>query len=808
MAQSGQRIFGILHPESELDNHGLTFSDTCLEFSSDRKVRAERLNFLFDAVLGPGVSQEAVFERIGSSAVFAALERFQSSTVIALGGSGSGKTFAVTGGAKHFDDRGLIPRSITLLFETLSTRPDSDEYEVAVSFYELYKENVQDLLSDRRRKVAAPEGPHGVGLWGLLRLPVQNEGDAYHALFRGDSNRHFEKLPTNPETSRSHVFFELHLHHRPTGRAAVLSFVDLAAPVGERCTATFALATGLHALKAVCTALPAGNAPDASTSELPRLLLPLLDPRDGCLQASIVCTMKFKETEVTEILEWLDMGYVLLQAAKSRLTAVTPSLSGLASSNEAQPQRDTSCETFHAEAPDPTEHSDGKKQVEPARAPGSVPAAKQWLSSSYVSAATPHGVRRLVAECSPSQRHASLNPSATFETTGGSELCTPVATLRGGEILKANEPGTGAEVSVHDEGSEEELLCSKSFFISKHSSTVSEGPRLLSAGEAIEAAEDCPTAPELAASSQAKSRHASGTLLGPLLSKQARSCDRPISTVTCSQASTGEEPEAHVAFHTASSSRPSCQAPRLCQLVAPARVLEPDGLEMLDAAGAVATRTERLLPTGSRSVGPPASHLGWATPSAAAFTSRANIYQAPPMAQVQTLYQQPQVVQGFRSQQMPQHSWTPAHRSPQRFHSQPCPSHPQQLKIISGGPHAQFVPTVHCAPPLPSVPLIPVPLVAWVPATAVRGLGTFPHRERSHVPAHIAHTAHTLPHWAASPTPSYVSTPVSPLHSEALKLPTSPRPAMCFQLPAQAVRVTVPAAPSTCVPSQPGFRER
>ena len=46
-------------------------------------------------------------------------------TVFAYGQTGSGKTFTITGGPEHYADRGIIPRSISLLFSTIAKHPDS-----------------------------------------------------------------------------------------------------------------------------------------------------------------------------------------------------------------------------------------------------------------------------------------------------------------------------------------------------------------------------------------------------------------------------------------------------------------------------------------------------------------------------------------------------------------------------------------------------------------------------------------------------------------------------------------------------------
>lgn len=64
-----------------------------------------------------------VFEKVARSVGLGALEGFNG-TVFAYGQTGSGKTFTVTGGPERYVDRGIIPRSISLVFGELAKRSD------------------------------------------------------------------------------------------------------------------------------------------------------------------------------------------------------------------------------------------------------------------------------------------------------------------------------------------------------------------------------------------------------------------------------------------------------------------------------------------------------------------------------------------------------------------------------------------------------------------------------------------------------------------------------------------------------------
>jgi len=323
MATVHTQSFCIIHPDSEFDDPKFNFSDSqvgleapqgdpfggtrsCASTSaSSSSYRTDTVTF--DRVFAPKTSQEKIFQVIAKVPVLNALENFESAAFIALGATGSGKTFAVTGGAKRFADRGLIPRGISALFEALCARPDREEVEVSVSFYELYKDGIVDLLSEKRRRVALQPGKDGPLLVGLLRQAVATESDAYHLLFQGDSNRHFERMPLNPETSRGHVFYVLHLSHLQTGRKATLSFADLAAVVSTRNQATTAIAQSLDALKGTVEAMHAGHAPPFETSALTHLLQPWLRPNPGSepVHVALISPVRYTDQTHREVHEWL-----------------------------------------------------------------------------------------------------------------------------------------------------------------------------------------------------------------------------------------------------------------------------------------------------------------------------------------------------------------------------------------------------------------------------------------------------------------------------------------------------------------------
>ena len=104
----------------------------------------ENYAFAFSRILDPSTTQDQVFENVAQPVVDSVLEGFNG-TIFAYGQTGSGKTYTITGGAERYVDRGIIPRALSHIFAKLSETPDT-QYEVRVSYLEIYNESGYDLL--------------------------------------------------------------------------------------------------------------------------------------------------------------------------------------------------------------------------------------------------------------------------------------------------------------------------------------------------------------------------------------------------------------------------------------------------------------------------------------------------------------------------------------------------------------------------------------------------------------------------------------------------------------------------------------
>jgi kinesin family protein 6/9 len=196
----------------------------------------ENWSFQFDKILH-NVAQEEVFEYVKS--VISVSTRGFNGTVFAYGPTGSGKTFTMSGSSSNFNYRGIIPRSITRLFQELGGKIDFDS-KVSISYLEIYNEIIFDLLSpvpanEQKGEINFQEDAKGnVVVKGLTKHVVANEEEAFNLLFEGESNRTVSEHQLNKASTRSHCIFTISIEMKSKVESSEkvltskLNFVDLA----------------------------------------------------------------------------------------------------------------------------------------------------------------------------------------------------------------------------------------------------------------------------------------------------------------------------------------------------------------------------------------------------------------------------------------------------------------------------------------------------------------------------------------------------------------------------------------------------
>ncbi|KAI8335476.1 P-loop containing nucleoside triphosphate hydrolase protein [Chlamydoabsidia padenii] len=189
--------------------------------------------FSFDKVFGSNTAQQEVFEYSIKSIVDDVVAGYNG-TVFAYGQTGSGKTYTMMG--SDIDDaqnKGIIPRIVEQIFESIMLAPTNMEFTVKVSYMEIYMEKVRDLLDPSHDNLPIHEDKtKGVYVKGLLEVYVSSTEEVYEVMKNGGNNRVVAYTNMNAESSRSHsiVLVTITQKNVDTGAAksGKLYLVDLA----------------------------------------------------------------------------------------------------------------------------------------------------------------------------------------------------------------------------------------------------------------------------------------------------------------------------------------------------------------------------------------------------------------------------------------------------------------------------------------------------------------------------------------------------------------------------------------------------
>lgn len=70
-------------------------------------------------------------------------------TIFAYGQTGSGKTHTMSGSGSSWEERGIIPRAFSQIFDLIEKRKHQVQYKLQASYLEIYNECGYDLLDSK-----------------------------------------------------------------------------------------------------------------------------------------------------------------------------------------------------------------------------------------------------------------------------------------------------------------------------------------------------------------------------------------------------------------------------------------------------------------------------------------------------------------------------------------------------------------------------------------------------------------------------------------------------------------------------------
>ncbi|KAI5797638.1 P-loop containing nucleoside triphosphate hydrolase protein [Geopyxis carbonaria] len=214
--------------------------------------------FKFDRVFDMKSKQQDVFDFSIKSTVDDILDGYNG-TVFAYGQTGAGKSYTMMGGdIDNPVSRGIIPRIVEQIFESILASPGNIEYTVRVSYMEIYMERIRDLLNPANDNLPVhEEKSRGVYVKGLLEIYVSSVQEVYEVMKRGGSSRAVAATNMNQESSRSHSIFVITINQKnvETGsmKTGSLFLVDLAG--SEKVGKTGATGQTLEEAKKINTSL-------------------------------------------------------------------------------------------------------------------------------------------------------------------------------------------------------------------------------------------------------------------------------------------------------------------------------------------------------------------------------------------------------------------------------------------------------------------------------------------------------------------------------------------------------------------------
>lgn len=200
------------------------------------KKQNKNTQYLFDCVFGPQANNENVFEGSTKSIINSVLDGFNCS-VFVYGATGAGKTFTMLG---THENPGITFRTMVELFAQMESQKHDKDFEIGVSYLEVYNETVKDLLNPSSGALFLREDGAGVVVAGLKMERISDPNRMFELLEHGNQNRSQHPTDANAESSRSHAVFQVYIRMKTKSTAQTkmvkLSMIDLAG--SERGAAT------------------------------------------------------------------------------------------------------------------------------------------------------------------------------------------------------------------------------------------------------------------------------------------------------------------------------------------------------------------------------------------------------------------------------------------------------------------------------------------------------------------------------------------------------------------------------------------
>ncbi|XP_004749082.1 kinesin-like protein KIF19 [Mustela putorius furo] len=176
-----------------------------------RAHRSREKSYLFDVAFDFTATQETVYQATTKSLIDGVISGYNA-TVFAYGPTGCGKTYTMLG-TDH--EPGIYVRTLNDLFRAIEETSNDMEYEVSMSYLEIYNEMIRDLLNPALGYLELREDSKGViQVAGITEVSTINAKEIMQLLMKGNRQRTQEPTAANRTSSRSHAVLQVAVRQR------------------------------------------------------------------------------------------------------------------------------------------------------------------------------------------------------------------------------------------------------------------------------------------------------------------------------------------------------------------------------------------------------------------------------------------------------------------------------------------------------------------------------------------------------------------------------------------------------------------
>ncbi|XP_038613383.1 kinesin-like protein KIF19 isoform X2 [Tachyglossus aculeatus] len=197
-----------------------------------RANRSREKSYLFDMAFDFTATQEMVYRATTKGLIEGVLCGYNA-TVFAYGPTGCGKTYTMLGTDQ---EPGIYVRTLNDLFHAIEETSDHLDYEVSMSYLEIYNEVIQDLLNPSSGYLDLREDAKGgIQVAGITEVSTVNAKETMQLLLKGNKQRTQEPTAANQTSSRSHAVLQVTVKRKSRGQGVLhevrrgrLFMIDLA----------------------------------------------------------------------------------------------------------------------------------------------------------------------------------------------------------------------------------------------------------------------------------------------------------------------------------------------------------------------------------------------------------------------------------------------------------------------------------------------------------------------------------------------------------------------------------------------------